>query len=238
MQIAPATVAVLALAALGSLPQNPQDPKPTSPNHFVIDAGEHSIKDLLDRTAEFLKRNYIYSEHELAQLGPEATIKIQNRLDLGRNEVEAVVSELIFTRNFAMLPVNEPRGIYEWVSLMGQKRAELDTRARQMTSAEVLAYVGPKLPVITTYTLLNIQAQQAQNSLRPFFSAQNGPTPPLTFGGVGNANALLIRGFSDQVAAAVRMLQRTDGAAPDTEDFHVWKERIDKRLEALEEKVR
>ena len=238
MQTAPATLAILALAAFGSLPQGPQDPKPTSPNHFVIEAGEHTIKDLIDRTAEFLKRNYIYSAQEVDQLGPEASIKIQNRLDLGRTEVETVVSQLLYTRNFAMLPVNEPRGIYEWVSLAGQKRTEIDSRPKQMTVAEVMAYVGPKMPVITTYTLQNIQAPQAQNTLRPFFVSGGGPGPSLSFGIIGNANALLIRGFSDQVAAAVKLLQRTDGAAPDTEDFYVWKERIEKRVEALEQKVK
>lgn len=236
MQTAPVTIAVLAFAAF-SLPQGPQDPKPTSPNHFVIDAGEHSIKDLLDRTAEFLKRNYIYSEAEFAQLGPAANIKIHNRLDLGRNEVEAVVSELLYTLNFVMLPVNEPRGIYEWVSLGGPKRGEVETRARQMTTKDVLAYVGPKIAVMTTYTLTNINAQQAHNSLRPFFASGTN-AGMLSFGIVGDASALLIRGFSDQVAAAIKILERADGAAPDTEDFFEWKERIEKRVEALEQKIR
>jgi hypothetical protein len=240
MQITAAGAAVVAIALLGlpSAVQDPQDPK--SANRFVIEAGEHSIKDLIERAAAALKRNYVYSEAELAQIaGPESSVRIQNRLDLGLADVEQVVSQLVFTRGFVMLPVNPERGIYEWINMTGMKRAEIDNRATQMTADEVLAWRGAKIPVFTGYTLETINAQQATNTLRPFFvSAGATGAMPLAFATVGDSRTLLIRGLSDQVVAAIKMLRRVDTAEPDTESFVDWKERIEQRLEALERKLK
>jgi hypothetical protein len=237
MQRLAAGAAVAAVAFLGSLPSTVQDPKPAS--HFVIEAGEHSVKDLIDRAAAALKRNYLYAEAEIAQAGPESNIRIHNRLDLGLPDVEQVISQLVYTRGFAMLPVNPERGIYEWVLMAGPKRMDLEVRATHLTADEVLAWTGPKIPVIVSYTLETINAMQATNTLRPFFvGGGNAVTAALSFANVGDSRTLLIRGLSDQVAAAIKMLRRVDTAEPDTIAFPDWKEKIEQRLEAIERRLK
>ena len=50
----------------------------------------------------------------------------------------------------------------------------------------------------------------ATNSLRPFFASTGQVGAPLTLGNVGNNRAMLLQGFTDQVAAAIRLLRTVD----------------------------
>ena len=52
MHATPTAAAILALATLGTLPSSAtQDPQKPAANRFVIEAGEQSIRDLIDRAA-------------------------------------------------------------------------------------------------------------------------------------------------------------------------------------------
>ena len=64
-------------------------------------------------------------------------------------------------------------------------------------------------PVITTVKLEHINAQLANNALRPFFAGSRGANS-IQIGTVGNQQSLIVQGFQDQVAQALRVIQLAD----------------------------
>lgn len=237
------------LIGASSLPDNAEPVQ--QPDKFVIEAGQHDIKDLVDRSAAFLGRNYLYSEADFLN-APESTVRLQHRLELDAQGCEEVVGQLAYTVGYAMLPVDAERGIYQWIFRQGPKRSEIPTSSTPMEPEEVMARRNSKMPVLTTIPLQHINATAAQNQLRPFFLAGGGGAAQIQFGVAGQA--LLVQGFADQVAAAIELLRKVDvpppgqgharvsGAFQDEETGSVqslleWREQIEERLQHLENKI-
>jgi hypothetical protein len=204
-------------------------------DRFVIEAGEHDLRDLLDRSAEFLGRNYLYSEADLANT-PDTKVRLQHELVLDAQSCEEVVSQLAYQLGFAMIPVDPEHGIYEWIFRAGPKRPELAARAIKLTPEQVLAQRKIVRPVLTSLSLHHVNAPRACNELRPFLLAggQGGPT----LGTVGDS--LLIQGFTDQVASVIELVREIDtapGAKPSEQQEQSWRDGIEARIRALEAKV-
>lgn len=220
-----------------------QDPAPATKDGFVIEPGDHSVPDLIDRAAKFLGRNYLLAPGEVAGRGGDPTVHIQTKLALDARGCEQVLSQLAYSVGLVMTPVDTTRGIWEWINLYGGRRADAFTRALFMTPEEVQRNSTWKVVVSTQIIVKHVNAAAATNSLRPFFGNQMGgnAAPGAQFGQVGNAPAILITGFADQVTAALRMVEQADEAAAGTVPAQAqaeWQSAIEGRVAGLEKLVR
>lgn len=229
------TALVASVFAFAVTPPAPQDPASGPSSDFVIDAGKHNIRELIDRAAKYLGRNYVYSEPDLSHAQDHEVI-LQNRLALDAVGCEEVVSELAFTKGLVMLPIDEKRGIYEWIFMMGPMRPKISSHAVEMTPEQVLRNRNVRIPVRTTYPLLQLDGNMAVNQLRPFLMSGNGQGT-ITIGAVGNA--LLVQGFSHEVATAVEMIEKLEGPPAELEPgLSTWKAKVDQRLDSIEKALR
>lgn len=226
------TVAVAALVGAISLPTL-QDPAKSTNKDFVLEAGQHNIRELIDRAAEYLGRNYLYSESDI-QNAPDMKVKLQQRLVLDGVGCEEVVSQLAYSKGLAMIPIDETRGIYEWIYRTGPKRFELNASAVEMTPAQVLAKSKQRLMVLTTVPLSRLNANALTNQLRPFF-VQGGGQGTVTFGAAGRS--LLLQGDARQVAAAIRMIDKIESSAPADQTSDSWHRQVEERLDEIEERL-
>lgn len=208
---APAAVAAAAPAAT---------PPATVPiviqgNQFTLPVGEVTLEDLLVSAARFLDRNLMWSPGELAGAIHGSTFTFRRALTLDATACEEVLCNLLYMKGLVLLPLDPDRGIYEVVNLNGQRAREVSTRAPWRSPEEVLKRPNLKEPVLTTVQLKHINATIATNALRPFF-AQAGSSNGggLTFGTAGNNSAILLQGFRDQVAGAIRLLHEVDVPVP------------------------
>ncbi|MEM7201377.1 MAG: hypothetical protein AAF628_13995 [Planctomycetota bacterium] len=232
------TAAVLAVFAALPVPSDPPSlPAPTPTGEFVLEAGEHNVPDLIDRAAEFLGRNHIYSADDLRNTA-DLSVRLQSRLVLDRTGCEAVVSELAFARGIAMLPIDEERGIYQWVAMAGPQRTLLSTSGAPISPDELMKRRASRLPVLVSVPLRNLNPTAATNQLRPFFSVGAGANTALTIGATGNS--ILIQGFAPFAAGAVEMIRALDDAAAkkaEAEAPQSWRDEVEARLEALEKRM-
>ena len=226
-----ATLLALALLSSSSTPP-PQNPQRVSTG-FVLEAGDHDLVDLIERAAEYLGRNIFMDLNSMRAATPAggATIAIQKRLEVDALGCEELLSQLLYSKGFALVPRDPSKGLYEVIAMQGPKRGEIQSGAMFMTPEEVLRRPNLKMVVLTAVPLEHIQVQVATNSLRPFFASSGQLGATLTLGNVGNNRAMLLQGFADQVAAAIRLLRLLD-VPPG-----VFEPTLASRIQALEKRV-
>jgi hypothetical protein len=236
-------LSALATACLaGTQDPKAQDPKkvPAGPP-FAIEAGELKLGDLIDRAADYLKRNILVTEQEMMQAGQGSNVfKLQQPISTDRDGCEELLTTLLSTRGFAVVPLDEQKGVYEVISMNGPRSREIFSRAAQRTPEQILARPNLKMPVVTVVPLKHVNGTIATNALRPFFAstgaAQGGGS--LTLGNVGNNSSILLSGLQDQVANAIRMLQIADiPGAPEVAGAAERMEALSQRVAALEQKI-
>jgi hypothetical protein len=230
MRPTPLLFVTLFLAA-GALTQ--QEParadKPAAPKApFVFEAGTVELRALVERCGAYLQRNILLDDGELfpsrgqRQGGANAeaapAVELQLPIVTDRDGCEEVLAHLLWSRNLALTPLDEAKGLWEVLSMHGPRAREIVTRAVHRTPEQVLARPALRQFVSVVYTLEHTNAMQATNSLRPFF-AQFGQgqsnQPQVVLGNVGNATAMLLTGPQDLVAAALRTLQQADVPQPE-----------------------
>jgi uncharacterized coiled-coil protein SlyX len=121
-----------------------------------------------------------------------------------------VLYSLLYQKGFVVLPLNADKQIFEVVSMSGPRGREVMTRAPWRTPDEIMKRPSFKEYVVTTLPLQNINATIATNALRPFFAANGQSSAGLVIGNVGSNTAMLLQGFRDQIAAAIRILRECD----------------------------
>ena len=178
---------------------------------FVLPEGAVSVEDLIDSAARYLTRNILCHPQELA-IQPQPDFVFQKRLALDALGCEEMLGELLASRGLVVVPIDERRQVYEVIHQQGPRGREIWNRAVPRTPEEVLQRPSLKQMVLVTLPLKHINATIAVNALRPFFSTGNSNSPGigLVFGTAGTAQALIVTGFTDQVAACIRMLQLCD----------------------------
>ena len=221
----------------GVVYQESQDVPQDKVGGFTLEAGDHSLESLVDRSAVFLQRNYLYSQEELAA-HPSGSIHLQNKLELDRKGCEEVLSQFLYAKGFAIVPLDEKKGIYEVIHMQGPKRTEIAARATWMSPQQVLDKRDLKHVVLCSVRLHSINAQTATTALRPFFSQGGAGPGALMPGNVGTDHTILLQGFAGQVAAAIELLQRVDEpnehALKDSKAFESRFSKLEKRVDALE----
>jgi hypothetical protein len=125
----------------------------------------------------------------------------------------AFFQTMLYTKGFAVVPRGEGNlELLEIVLMAGIRGREVSNSSRYVPAEELGNYrMQTGVPILTSVTLKNINAQQANNALRPFFVSTGGKAGrSVQFGSVGNMSGLLLQGFGPQVHAAVQVLALVD----------------------------
>lgn len=202
-----------------------------APEPFVLEAGRHELVDVIERAADYLDHNYLYQETEF-QAG-DTGVTLQTKLALSPREAQEVLSQLLYSRGFLMVPLNEKRALWEIISVAGPRRAEITARPKDMSPAEVRANENLMIVVRTPVALHTINAVTASTALRPLIGQVSGVVPVLV-GTVGDERALIFQGLAGQVADMLDLLEAIDTPAePAPEE----RDRLTARVGQLEERV-
>lgn len=265
------TLSTLLPAALAQTePMRPTEKPPTAKAPFVFEPGVVELRTVIERCGTYLQRNILVDDSELLGGGqkrarpapgpaggaPAAApadgptgpfVELQLPVVTDRDGCEEMLTSLLWTRGLALVPLDEPKAVYEVLSMSGQRAREIATRAVQRTPEQVLARPTLRQFVSVVCPLQHTNATIATNALRPFF-ANNGnqSAGQMNVGNVGNSTSVLLSGPQDQVANALRILQSADVPQP-PEVRPEWLQRVDalakqteqlaQRLAAVEEKV-
>ena len=234
--------ATLSLVLLCSLPVltecAAQDHAAAPKTPFVVEPGEVKLLELVDRAAAYLQWNILSNANEVTGGGGPPVVRLQQRIETDRDGCEDVLTSLLYRAGLAVVPMDEPKRLYELISMQGPRAREISSRAIRRSPAEILARPTLVMPVTTAVQLKHINAAIATNSLRPFFASSGGPNSSVTIGNVGNNTSLLISGFQDQVANVLRILETSDVPGPEiAPQITELIESLQKRIEALEKKL-
>jgi hypothetical protein len=180
---------------------------------FSLPPGDHDLVDLVEKAATVLGRNILWqdSERQVAK-GQGLTVTLNNPVKLTPPAFEELLANLLYTRGFAIIPVDAEKGFYEVICLYGPRQRDVMNRAPWRTPEEVLARPNHCEFVLTSVRLKYINATICTNALRPFFAWASGGNNfgQLTVGNVGNQEAMVLAGFTDQLCAALRLIRECD----------------------------
>jgi len=239
---------LLLLAGPAIAQERPQQPAPerkptpagvieTGGNGFALPAGQFTVTELIDAAAQYLGRNILWSDVELTHAFGGQDFTFQKKLVVDALGCEELLYGLLFSKALTIVPVDEQRGCFEVVSMVGPRARDLYTRAPVRTPEQVLRRPAFRELCTVTFTCEHLNTNIACNALRPFFAQSGGPTPGLVMGTPGNNRTLVITGFGDQIAAALRLLQEADRTPPADEESTGPLQRLQADLGKLGEAV-
>jgi len=190
----------------------------TEGNGFALPAGEVPLTDLIDAAARFLGRNILWTAQELQSTGNgELTFYLHKKTVLDAVGCEELLYGMLYTKGLTVLPVDEQHGFFEIVCINGPRSRDLYTRAPLRSAEQVLRRPTFREFCTVVVPLEHANANTVINYLRQCFSTPtfNGPNGPLLWiGCAGEVGPIMLTGFGDQVAIALRMLQKADVAPP------------------------
>jgi hypothetical protein len=233
---------------------------------FVFEPGVVELRALIQRCGAYLQRNILVDDNELIPgKGPQGRgapvpaaaakadnapsgpfVELQLPVVTDRDGCEELLTSLLWARGLALVPLDEPKHVYEVLAMYGQRAREIPMRAVQRTPEQVLARPTLRLFVSVVSTLKHTNSNAATNNLRPYFAASGNSTGALVVGNLGNENSILLSGPQDLVANALLLLQAADvpqppeaktGLAVRVDALAQLHEQVVQRLTALEEKV-
>lgn len=225
-----------ALLALHATGQNvtTQAPKP-----FVIEAGETSIQNLIDATANYLGCNIMAAASEIGQAAP---VRLQQAISTDREGCQELLAGMLSRSHLVLTVLDEKLGVMEVINLQGQRGREVFQRAQWKTVDAILKRPRLKMPVTTVVSLKHINAQLANNALRPFFASAGGNGGfSLMIGNAGSQASLIVAGMQDQVAQAIQLIHQCDVEQPPEAfrgpDLPGYVAKLEKRIAALEKRI-
>lgn len=196
---------------------------------LVLPAGEFTVQELIEATAVYLCRNYLYDQSAVQRA---KGFSLQRPLALDALGAEELLYALLSTRDFAVLPIDEPRGIYQ-IALLdpNQPRAEVLVTTPFRSAEEVLRRPQLREIVFTGIDLQHADAQLVAQLLRGAMAVGQWRPGGLIASAV-ERRTLLLHGYRDQVASAIAVATRFDRLSrPSTPPPDLLMERL-LRLEA------
>ena len=196
---------------------------------LVLPAGEFSVAQLIEATARYLCRNYLYDEASVADL---RGFVLQRAVALDACGAEEMLYALLATRAQVVLPVDEHRGLFAIVPI-GPNAPPLPITSIPMRSrAEIVQRPRLHELVTTTLELPLGDAPRLAAALETFFVLGDGMGPIRPRAAAAGPHTLFLFGFRDQLAdlvQLVRLLERQLEPTPAPSLLH--------RLDALEREV-
>lgn len=198
---------------------------------LVLPAGEFTVVELIEATAAFLCRNYLYDLEAMSRRG---TFVLQRSLALDAPGSEELLAALLSSRDLAALPIDELRGVYQVMALDTDPwlLATLPWR----TPGEILRRPRLRELIVTAIDVHNVDARQLAATFRQL-AWQAQAAHAQTFAAfAGDEHLLLLRGYRDQLAEVVQVVQQLERAnapapAPAADPS------LQQRVDALERQV-
>ena len=176
------------------------------------------LKEFVKWAQEMTGKRFFVNEGELQQSPSGTRVSFLGTFRFNREtfltEFFGFFQTMLYIKGFALLPRGTgDQELLEIVSMTGQRARDVNSSARYVSLDSIEEYRGQTgVPIMTTIQLKNINANIAQNALRPFFAQSGGAAgaSSLLFGTAGNNSSLLLQGFGPQVYDAVKLLQLVD----------------------------
>lgn len=203
--------AAMSLIALGA-PAQQVAPAPTAhgaivanKDGLVLPAREFSVAELIEATATFLCRNYLYDPSLTARTG---SFTLQKQLALDAFGAEELLAALLAARGLTALPLDEPRGVWHVLPLEDPR---VLTLLPWRAPDEILRRPRLRELAVTAIDLQHTDARALAQLLRQH--GQHGTaTPPPFFAFATDARLLLLRGYRDQIAAVLQLVHELEHA--------------------------
>ncbi|MFT4515710.1 MAG: hypothetical protein ACI91B_004429, partial [Planctomycetota bacterium] len=182
--------------------------------------------DFVKWTQELTGKRFTYNAMELGSgTSPGSRITFIGKLSMKRDRLQqdffSFFQTMLYIKGFAIVPRGEgDLELLEIVMMTGTRGREVSNSARYVAPDKLVHYrFQSGVPILTSVPLKHINAQLANNALRPFFASTGGTNAggSVQIGNVGNKSALLLQGFGPQVYAAAQLLQLVD-SPPETAD--------------------
>ena len=215
-----------------------QETKATPAKQFALPAGEIKVMDLIDQCAAYLDVNILTTASDCVSVQP---IRLHKAISTDASGCEEVLTSLLSRSGFALTVVDEKHGLLEVLHVNGPRNQEILMRSQQKSVESILARPNLVVPVTTVLTLKHIHASAAHNSMRAFFARSSGSPTSLQVATSGSASTLIIDGMQNEVARAIRMIQRSDVKAEMNDQTKSLRSRLSdfaKRLKSLEQKLK
>jgi len=187
---------------------------------FTLGPKGMSLVDFINWTQEVTGKRFTFNPHEvIGGSSAGAAIHVLGTFQFPRKTFQrdffAFFQTMLYIKGYAIVPRGEgDTEVLEIVMMHGARGREITNSARYVAPEDVAEYRNQTgVPILTTVHLKNINAQLANNALRPFFASTGGSQAggSVQIGNVGNNASLLLQGFGPQVYAAVKLLELVDG---------------------------
>ncbi|MDA7494607.1 hypothetical protein N8467_00915 [bacterium] len=205
---------------------------------FALPAGEIKVMDLVDQCATYLNVNILTTSSDCANIQP---IRLHKAITTDKDGCEEVLSHLLSRSGFALTVVDAKHGLLEVILIEGRRSREIFARSQVKSIESILARPNLVVPVTTVVALKHIHAMHASNALRPFYARSGRGSTSLQIGNAASNSTLIIDGMQDEVARAIRTIQRCDveqTSSEESEDLYSRLRDFAKRIKALEKKLR
>jgi hypothetical protein len=179
---------------------------------IILPPGNVGARELVDAAAKFLGRNILLDELEVVASG-SGQVKLQNAMRLEKPGFEEVFCDLLHSCHMVVMVRDEPKGLYEVVSLTGMRSREAFQSAPNRSVEEILRRPTLKQPVSTMMRLHRINPVVATNTLRPLFAG--GSPGSLTAGIMPGNDGMILAGLQSEVARAIGILREAEGDPPE-----------------------
>ena len=172
-------------------------------------------------------KRFTFDARELGNGAPAANVHFVGTFRLPRatfrEDFYSFFQTMLYIKGFAVIPRGEgDLELLEIVMMTGMRGREVSNGASYVAPDDLSKYrFQAGVPILTSVPLKHINAQLANNALRPFFASTGGSNAggSVQIGNVGNSTSLLLQSFGPQVHAAVQLLKLVD--TPDGE-ANLW----------------
>jgi general secretion pathway protein D len=226
-------VALFALAPLAAAQNETETQDPVKPVMEVDEATDTiafsmnesngmPLTEFIKWAQEVTNKRFTYNPTELTTGSTQGSVvsflgTFRIKRDRFEEDFFSFFQTMLYIKGFAVVPRGDgDLEMLEIVMMTGQRGREVTNGARYVTPDELPSYrFQTGVPILTTVPLKHINAQLANNALRPFFAGTGGTTAgsSVQIGNVGNKSALLLQGFGPQVYSAVELLKLVDEPA-------------------------
>jgi len=181
-----------------------------SKDGLVLPKGEFTVGELIEATASYLCRNYLYDFAEIERAG---TFQLQRSLAVDALGSEELLYALLSTRDLAVLPIDELRGVYGIFSLKAPSGRPTPSLPSPWRSPEEILRRPMLREIAYTHVILeNADARNVANMLRQ--ATTTGPwRPGRLLASATDRHFLMLHGYRDQIVGAIRLVQSVDATA-------------------------
>ena len=172
------------------------------------------MADLVEKMAELLGENHLvdggWARFEKMRGSGRYTVRLHKRIELDAKCCREVIPELLYTLGWILTPVDEARGLFEWININDRRRGDIRARALFLDRDEVFANTRLHRYVITTLKLENVTVEE----LTPALTTLAKDNKLLDLMPVaGGTNTVILSGLGAHVAPMVELLRRLDRRA-------------------------